>query len=96
MTSLELLNFLAMLNIPGNGFWIKAKFLLVADAMLIRFGFGYVTPLIYRDIARKIPNISEQTSRLVSIWTQIASIIINIIMFTLTMKVFKVGPVIYT
>jgi len=89
MTFLELLIFLVAFDLPGNGFWSNAKVFLVADAMLIRLGFGYVTPLIYRDMARKMPNASEKVARLANIWELFASIIVYIIMFTLTVKVFK-------
>lgn len=89
MTCLEFVIFLAMFNLPGNDFWSKAKLLLVADVLLIRLGFGYLVPLIYLDIARSMPKNSEKAGRVMTIWVQIASIFGSIIMFTLTVTVFK-------
>jgi len=81
--------FLAMFKFPGGGFWVRAKFFLIADVILIRIGFGYITPLVFRDIARKMPSLSEKVGRLVAIWTQIFSMIMNLTMFISTKTVFR-------
>jgi len=89
MGCLLLFVFLAMFNVPGDGFWGRAKLVLIADVILIRIGFGYITPLVFRDIARKMPSLSEKVGRLVAIWTQICSMIMNFTMFILTTTVFN-------
>jgi len=84
MTCLALIVVLAMYDIPGGGFWARYKFLLIADVALLRTGFGYITPLIFRDIARKMPERSENASRLMGFWNQIVSMIVKVLMFLLT------------
>lgn len=86
MTLLEVVVFLAVFDIPRGGFWRTefAKCILVLDVTLIRIAFGFVCPLVFRDIARRMPEISEQAGRLMAFWTQVFSMVVNIIMFCMT------------
>lgn len=86
MTLLEVVVFLAVFDIPQGGFWRTklAKCILVLDVTLIRIAFGFVCPLVFRDIARRMPEISEQAGRLMAFWTQVFSMVVNIIMFCMT------------
>jgi len=86
MTLLEVVVFLAVFDIPRGGFWRTkwAKLILILDVTMIRVAFGFVCPLVFRDIARRMPNISEKAGRLVAFWTQVFSMLVNIIMFCMT------------
>jgi len=78
--------FLAVFDVPRGGFWrtTTAKVVLVVNVTLIRIGYGFVTPLTFRDIARKYPKMGEEAGRLMAFWTQVCSMLVNIIMFALT------------
>jgi len=83
MTCLALIVVFAMYDIPSSGYWERHKLLLIADVSLLRSGYGYLTPLIYRDIAREIPDNSERAGRLMVFWTQVFSMIVKVAMFIL-------------
>jgi len=89
MTCLAIVVVFAMYDIPGGGFWARYKLLLIADVALLRSGYGYLTPLIFRDIARKLPNISEKAGRLMGFWTQVVSMIVKVVMFIVTTTALK-------
>jgi len=86
MTCLVVFVFLAVFDVPRGGFWrtTSAKVVLVVNVTLIRIGFGFVTPLTFRDIARKLPKNGEEAGRLMAFWTQVFSMFVNVIMFALT------------
>jgi hypothetical protein len=89
MTCLAFVVVFAIYDIPGNGFWVRLRVFLIADVALLRFGYGYVTPLIYRDIAREMPDVSEEAARFVGFWSQVVSIIIKLATFILTINIIK-------
>jgi len=92
MTCLAFVVVFAMYDIPGGGFWARCNILLIADVALLRSGYGYITPLIFRDVAREMPEISEKAARLMGFWNQVVSMIVKVMMFILTTKSIKKGP----
>jgi len=86
MTLLEVVIFLSIFDIPRGGFWRSgiAKFILTMNVTLMRIGFGFVSPLVYRDIARRMPENSEKAGQLLAFWTQLLSMVVNITMFSLS------------
>jgi len=58
-----------------------AKIVIIAAVFIIRTSFGYMVPLIFRDINRKMPNISESAGQFCSFWTQAVSLLVLVGMF---------------
>jgi len=84
IVGLELVIFLCMWDVPGGGFWSRSGTLLIVVVTFIRIGFGYLTPLLFQDIARRMPGRSEKAGRLVAFWYLLSSMIVIIVMFVLT------------
>jgi len=74
---------LACADYPKGGWTsVTGKVVIIVAVFIIRVAFGYMVPLIFRDINRKLgPEISEAAGQFCSFWTQGVSLLVLVGMF---------------